>query len=440
MEHKLLQALALLICVCSLFVTGDAATSLGSKFMMGVNLGGWLIREHWMFPDEMLDVGINDEWTLIKKKGGPTSAEAIDFMHAHWKNFVTPQDLDLLHDFGITHVRIPVGFWLVDYNASDGFVDGGKRHLEAVLDGLQERGMGAILDLHGLPGSQAANQSFTGRWWPKPLFFDDPHYNARGKAAMLQLARYIKSMEDVPSRAHCVRGIELVNEPLVVHKRPQAPTMIRDLYLEMVPKVREILPAHRYAIYLSFVYPDVLQDSGQWLGKVISQGPSHIWFNVVYDRHLYHAYGDDDSANGPAWTDKMDSCKTCCRDPIFLKGLGSVPFIIGEWSLTTGTLNKQEHNDPAFLREFWAESLSLWKTRALGAFFWSYQLMTQKGTADYFTPFNLKKLIQGPVRLPKPAALDLSRLCPAKDLTRCPSYQAVLGQEPCEWRAVPWST
>merc|ERR1712032_923773 len=119
----------------------------------------------------------------------------------------------------------------------------------------------------------------------------------------------------------------------------------------MVPKVREILPAARYAILLSFM--DFACKSGPWLAQQISQGPSHIWFNVLYDKHVYHAYGDDDGSI--PWTNNMDSCKTCCRDAAMLRGLGGVPFIIGEWSLTTGTRSHQEHLDHAFLRSFWAD-------------------------------------------------------------------------------------
>merc|ERR1712032_276024 len=66
---------------------------------------------------------------------------------------------------------------------------------------------------------------------------------------------------------------------------------IRELYKEMVPKVRKILPADRYAIFLCFVYPDAIEESGPWLERTISDGPSHVWCNVIYDRHLYHAYG-----------------------------------------------------------------------------------------------------------------------------------------------------
>jgi len=249
---------------------------------------------------------------------------------------------------------------------------------------------------------------------------------------ILKLAKYIKSMEGVPSRNHVVRGIELMNEPDIDHS-----SNVRALYRSMVPQVRNILPATRYAILLSFM--DSPHESGPWLGKQIAQGDQHVWFNVLYDKHLYHAYGDDDGVT--PWTRQMDSCKTCCRDAANLKSLGSVPFVVGEWSLTTGTMNRQEHDDPGFLRSFWGEQLSLWKTAgALGSFFWLHKLIARSGQPDYFLPFNLLRLINGPVKLPKPDTLDLSTLCAGHDLSKCPAFDSysMSGYENCIWNDKQW--
>jgi len=412
----------------SVAVLVHALTPQVDGFMMGVNLGGFLVRENWIFPDEM-PVGVDDEWTLIKKMGGPRSSKAIHFMNQHWKSFVTEADLDALKNFGITHVRIPVGWWLIDYCIEDGFVDGGKAHLERVLDQLQERGMGAILDLHALPGAQVAHQSFTGKSEPVPGFFKNPADLARGKDAMMKLADYIKSFEAVPSRRHAVVGIELVNEP-------DLNCPVEALYAEMVPRVRSVLPSSRYSILLSFM--DSPRVSASWLGQKMAVGPKDVWFNVLYDKHLYHAYGDDD---GPTpWTVQMDSCKTCCRDSVMIQTLGTVPFVVGEWSLTSGTCNHQEHNEPSFLRSFWTNQLSLWKTSgALGSFFWLHRLVPRKGQPDYFLPFNLLRLIEGPTKLPKPADISLDVLCPGEDRSHCPSFMVatVQGTEQCTWSEQP---
>merc|ERR1712032_270615 len=201
---------------------------------------------------------------------------------------------------------------------------------------------------------------------------------------------------------------------------------IRELYKEMVPKVRKILPADRYAIFLSFVYPDAIEESGPWLEQTISDGPSHVWCNVIYDRHLYHAYGDDDNKQGPPWNPDMDKCKTCCRDPVTLNNLGNVHFAIGEWSLTTGTVNHDEHTDRDFLNAFWQDQVSMWKNQkgARGAFFWTHRIMPKTGKPDWFLPFSLLDMITGPTQLKKISDLDHSERCPNTDLTKCPAFDA----------------
>ena len=39
----------------------------------------------------------------------------VHLLQRHWDTFLTRDDLEQMHDFGITHVRIPVGYWLLDW-------------------------------------------------------------------------------------------------------------------------------------------------------------------------------------------------------------------------------------------------------------------------------------------------------------------------------------
>lgn len=56
----------------------------------------------------------------------------------------------------------------------------------------------------------------------------------------------------------------------------------------------------------------------------------------------------------------MDSCKTCCRDPVIMEPLTQlgIPVVIMEWSLTTNTQDPGEQKDPGFLDEFWRTQIS----------------------------------------------------------------------------------
>merc|ERR1711971_540613 len=109
--------------------------------------------------------------------------------------FVTEEDLDRLQAFGVTHVRVPIGWWLVDYDPADGFVDGGERYLFRLLGWLQRRGMRALLDFHAMPGAQVPWQSFTGRKSGEAGFFLHKANYERGKRVLVRLAELILQYE-----------------------------------------------------------------------------------------------------------------------------------------------------------------------------------------------------------------------------------------------------
>ena len=100
-------------------------------------------------------------------------------MKAHWETFVGEKDLDLLLHFGVTHVRVPIGWWLVDYDVADGFVDGSERYFFRLIAWLQQRGMRAMLDLHALPGAQVAFSGATGRTYSKAGLFEPENLSAK---------------------------------------------------------------------------------------------------------------------------------------------------------------------------------------------------------------------------------------------------------------------
>jgi len=376
----------------------------------------------------MMDKHIPDEWTLVRKHGGAQNPVAVSLLRSHWDTFVTEGDLDKLRSFGATHVRIPVGFWLVDYQPSDGFVDGGEPYLRRALGWLRARKMHALLELHAMPCAQVAGVSFTGRKVKRAQFFSDPECYGRGRRAILMLARLITAYEASPETAGVVMGMGLVNEP--DWSWWNTSPGIKALYRTMVPELRGILPATRYSLHLSF--SDMPRDYGaMWLALMRELEPLSFE-NVVYDVHLFHS-GGDDNAPGRSWHEAVDSCKTCCRDPQIVAPLvvANLSIAIAEYSLNTGFPGK-----PSFWREHFQRQLSLWRnTRGMvGSFFWNHRILI--GKRGYFRELSLLDLIgpQGP--LPPLAEMDVDQLCPGHDLSKCPSFDIrfVARVDPCEWK------
>ncbi len=63
---------------------------------------------------------------------------------------MTEADIAALAQGGVTHVRIPVGYWIVDILPTEPFVPGGWAYLVAALAWVKQYNMSAVIDLHGL--------------------------------------------------------------------------------------------------------------------------------------------------------------------------------------------------------------------------------------------------------------------------------------------------
>jgi len=119
----------------------------------GANLGNWLVLERWMDHTIFNQYAPNaeDEWTFCQHASNPAQA-----LQNHWNTFITEADFQMLASVNANHVRIPVGFWaFIQPDAGEPYVSyGQKAQLERILGYCSRYNIHAIIDLHGLPGSQ----------------------------------------------------------------------------------------------------------------------------------------------------------------------------------------------------------------------------------------------------------------------------------------------
>merc|ERR1711892_480557 len=91
----------------------------------GVNAGGWLLLEPWITPYLFEEVNYGEN--LDKIVDEYTYAELVDpafykeRMKVHWDTFVTKEDFMKISAAGVTHVRIPVGYWYWDVEDGEPF-------------------------------------------------------------------------------------------------------------------------------------------------------------------------------------------------------------------------------------------------------------------------------------------------------------------------------
>lgn len=111
-----------------------------------------------MYPDYYKTLGIKTwlgEMQIVDALGGKEKAKP--FLEKHWDTWVTKKDLQDLKDGGITHVRIPIGYWILGeefLKPDETYLPGAWPYLLRCLGWCKELGLKAIVDLHGAPGVQ----------------------------------------------------------------------------------------------------------------------------------------------------------------------------------------------------------------------------------------------------------------------------------------------
>ena len=132
----------------------------------GVNLGSMFIVEPWMASNEWATMGCGlaqSEFDCVSALG-QTAANAA--FQAHWARWISESDIATMSSYGLNTIRIPVGYWIdesIVYSDSEHFPQGGLAYLDQVCGWASDYGFYIIIDLHGAPGAQVAQQPFTGQ-------------------------------------------------------------------------------------------------------------------------------------------------------------------------------------------------------------------------------------------------------------------------------------
>ncbi|KAF2711760.1 glycoside hydrolase family 5 protein [Pleomassaria siparia CBS 279.74] len=325
----------------------------------GVNLGSLFIVEPWMAGQAWEDMGCGDsksEFDCMVKLGQEAGNTAFA---NHWDTWITEADLDSMQDYGINTVRVPVGYWFVEelvYADSEHFPQGGLAKLDRLCDWAASRDMYVILDLHGAPGAQVADQPFTGQYAAEVGFYQT-----------YQFERAYSFLQAMTDRIHdysqyrTVGMLEVVNEPAKGHAN-----LVSEYYATAYAKIRESetnksIPADQQ---LTIQFMDSAWGAGN--AKTVLDSSS----GVAYDDHRYLKYSNIEQS-------KSSYLSTSCSDT-FGKDANS-PVIIGEWSLSVDSDQENDAdwtiadpNNTAFYQQWWASQVQAYE-RGLGWVFWSWK-------------------------------------------------------------------
>ncbi len=306
----------------------------------GVNLGGWLVLEKWMTPSLFAHTTQKDEVGLSSE------IEYGKIIKQHHRSFVKKSDIRWLSQRGVTHLRVPIGYWIFGDQPP---LARGIDYLDNLFEWADEYDMKILLSIHGAPGSQNGKHhsgKIGGVSWKR-------HQRTLYEFTLAIAQRY--------SNSTTLWGMCILNEPT---PNPRHFWALLRHYHKISRSLKKILPSCN-------LYVDATFRPLWWtaIAKILRLG---------IDIHLYHGFG------GANYTRAQ---KRLRRSGLFLQIASRlVPVIVGEWSgvlHTRGTSQQHAH--------YIGSQQDTYMT-AQSNFYWTYK--TESGGSWSYKDMHAKKLIK----------------------------------------------
>jgi glucan 1,3-beta-glucosidase len=202
--------------------------------------------------------------------------EARTRLEQHWSTWFTEYDFHAIANYGLTHVRIPIGYWAFCQLDGDPYVQGQEKYLDLAIGWARNAGLNVWIDLHGAPGSQNGfdNSGLRDQYgWQ----------TGNNVETTLGVLDYISKKYGASEYADVVTSIELLNEPLGPAFNMDG---IKSFYQRGYDIVRKNAPN------LNVVFHDAFQSLNYW--NDFFQMPS-TWL-VTLDHHQYQVFSPGENA------------------------------------------------------------------------------------------------------------------------------------------------
>jgi len=233
--------------------------------LRGVNLGGWLLWEPWMWGGHLLASESKLSGRLAASAG---DAETADFRKQIYDNFITEADIRRIASLGFNVIRIPFNHSILDGEGrSSNYRQSGWQTLDQVLGWAEKYQVYAILDLHSAPGGQS--KLFTADPDSGGLLWDSADNKARTLGLWKAIAQRYRD-------SRVVAAYDLLNEP----SPPNGQDLV-DMYRQIVAAIREVDPSHMLLV------------EGAKFATDFSMFSQPLSSNQVYSFHMYTIFKDE---------------------------------------------------------------------------------------------------------------------------------------------------
>lgn len=289
----------------------------GQDPIRGVNLGGWLTLEPFITPSLFsVENATVDEFTLcnhIRNTEGPESVK--EQLEEHYANFIQEEDLKLIKEAGMDHVRIPFGYWAVFSANEDPYLANVSwRYLLRGIEWARKYGIRVILDLHAVPGSQNG-WNHSGRQGEVKWLNETDSRGDDFAQQTLEIHRRLAKFFSQPRYKKIITVYGLVNEPLTFKLGPER-------VIEWHKKAYNIVREEGYENYI--VYGDGLMGPDYYNDKM----PVANYTKLILDIHQYLIF--DQYLLSLPHGEKLG---VVCGDWRHSLRKTQIPVIVGEWSV-----------------------------------------------------------------------------------------------------------
>jgi len=340
-----------------------------SSKIRGVNLGGWLVLESFITPsfwNIFNNSGVVDQWTWCEFAKNHTFA--IDKLRHHWDTWVSEDDLQALSSFGISHVRVPVGYWmvmtqdeLIHYN--EPWINGEWEYLVRGIQWAKKYNLKMAMDLHNAPGGQNPWQH-SGRVNSNKWGIGDTVN--RTLDYLERLVKKIKDLDNNDSTSGVVSAVGVLNEPFA-WQLPGGIASVQSYYLKAYDVVRKHLSEDNVLIMIDGAFT--------W-NAFNGFMNSSKYKNVAVDLHRYQCF--DPVLSALSWDGHLNY--TCTHEKFQLPEI-TLPTLMGEWSLSSYMESSDQRpppptdpNEQIFLKRFALAQMNAYEYgNSLGWFFWNFK-------------------------------------------------------------------
>ncbi len=231
--------------------------------LRGVNLGGWLLWEGWIWGD-----GFKSQTKIIESlKQIAGEAEVNKFRNSINHNFISGDDIRQLALSKFNVVRVPFNYRLF-MSAKDSISNTaiGWNILDSLVSWCKKYGIYIILDMHAAPGGQSnffiADPEKTNKFWKTP---------SQQQLTIDLWKAIVKRYRDNKT----IAGYDLLNEPI-----PHSDNQLLEFYQKLIIAIRREDKNHLI----------ILEGSGFAKNfKVFTSLPDS---NMAFSFHLYTWFGE----------------------------------------------------------------------------------------------------------------------------------------------------